>query len=70
MLDHTRAHFGQIFMLYPDQEGSVDKLLQQSTQGPPLLNVADDYGARHRLWAITDPARVAEIKGGGPPESF
>jgi len=23
VLDHTRAHFGQIFMLYPDQEAMV-----------------------------------------------
>jgi uncharacterized protein (DUF1015 family) len=62
VLDHTRAHFGQLFMLYPDQEGMVDRLLEESAQGHPLLDVADDYGARHRLWAITDPASIAHIK--------
>ncbi len=62
VLHHTRAHFGQIFMLYPDREGSVDKELDQATQGAPLLDVADEYGARHRLWAITDPARLARIQ--------
>src|SRR5260370_34081332 len=58
VLDHTRAHFGQIFMLYPDAEGLVDRLLEESSQQAPLLDVADEYGARHRLWAITDPAKI------------
>ena len=62
VLRHTRAHFGQIFMLYPDREGSVDKELDQATQGAPLLDVTDEYGARHRLWAVTDPARLARIQ--------
>ena len=56
VLRHTRAHFGQIFMLYPDREGSVDRELDQATQGAPLMDVIDEYGARHRLWAVTDPA--------------
>ena len=43
VLDHTHAHFGQIFMLYPDQEGAVDKLLDQSAQGTPVMDVVDEY---------------------------
>jgi uncharacterized protein (DUF1015 family) len=62
VLRHTRAHFGQLFMLYPDREGSVDRELDQATQGAPLTDVTDEYGARHRLWAVTDPARVARIQ--------
>ena len=62
VLRHTRAHFGQIFMLYPDREGSVDKELDLATQGAPLLDVTDEYWARHRLWAVTDPARLARIQ--------
>jgi uncharacterized protein (DUF1015 family) len=62
VLRHMRAHFGQIFMLYPDREGSVDQELDQATQDAPLMNVTDEYGARHRLWAVTDPARLARIQ--------
>ena len=58
VLRHTRAHFGQIFMLYPDRQGAVDRELDQSTQGTPLMDVTDEYGARHRLWAVTDTARI------------
>ena len=62
VLRHTRAHFGQIFMLYPDRENEIDRELDQATEGAPLMDVTDEYGARHRLWAITDPARIARIQ--------
>ena len=63
VLRHTRAHFGQLFMLYPDRAGSVDLELDQATQGAPLVDVIDEYGARHRLWSATDAARSAGIQG-------
>ena len=62
LLRRTRGHFGQIFMLYPDREGAVDAQLAQAAQGAPVLDVIDDYGARHRVWAIADPVRIAAIQ--------
>ena len=62
LLRHTRAHFGQIFMLYPDPEGAVDRLLDEAAAGAPVLDVLDGDQARHRVWAITDPARIARIQ--------
>ena len=32
LLRHTHAHCGQIFMLYPDPEGSIDALLDEAAQ--------------------------------------
>lgn len=62
LLRHTRAHFGQIFMLYPDPESAVDKLLNEAAQQTPVLDVCDDYGARHRAWPITDAATISRIQ--------
>ena len=62
LLRHTRAHFGQIFMLYPDPAGEVDTLLAEAAQGAPLLDTLDGDGARHRVWAITNPERTEEIQ--------
>jgi uncharacterized protein (DUF1015 family) len=56
LLRHTRGHFGQIFMLYPDHEGSVDAILAKASAGDPVLDVLDEYQARHRLWPILDEA--------------
>src|SRR5207248_1168594 len=42
------------------RDASVDALLDQSA-GPPLMDIRDDYQARHKLWAITDSTLVARI---------
>jgi len=59
LLRHTRAHFGQIFMLYPDPESAVDSLLDQASASAPLAEVADEYGAVHRVWKISGSAAAA-----------
>ena len=61
LLRHTCAHFGQIFMLYPDPEGAIDKLLDAAASGHPLADVTDEYGARHRLWKIAAAGRIQEL---------
>jgi uncharacterized protein (DUF1015 family) len=52
LLRHTHAHFGQIFMLYPDPAGAVDRILDESAREQPLTEVTDEYGAVHRVWKI------------------
>jgi uncharacterized protein (DUF1015 family) len=61
LLRHTRAHFGQIFMLYPDPAGAVDQLLDQAAHCAPLAEVADEYGANHRIWRVTGDARIRQL---------
>jgi uncharacterized protein (DUF1015 family) len=53
LLRATRAHCGQLFMLYSDPEGAVDAILDAAAAAqPPLAAVTDEYGAAHRLWKI------------------
>ena len=61
LLRHTHAHFGQIFMLYPDPAGAVDGLLDEAAAGAPLAEVVDEYGAVHRVWRTTDTARIEAL---------
>ncbi len=61
LLRHTHAHFGQLFMLYPDPEGSIDALLDEAALQPPIAEVTDEYGAVHRVWKITGAARVQQL---------
>jgi uncharacterized protein (DUF1015 family) len=61
LLRHTHAHFGQLFMLYPDPEGAIDAILDQAAAAPPLGEVTDEYGVVHRIWKITDPSRIQEL---------
>ncbi|MDR3774070.1 MAG: DUF1015 domain-containing protein [Terracidiphilus sp.] len=57
LLKATHAHFGQIFMLYSDPAGSVEKILYEDP-GPAEAEVTDEYGVLHRLWRIGDPAVI------------
>jgi uncharacterized protein (DUF1015 family) len=57
LLKATRAHFGQIFMLYSDPAGSVEKILYDGA-GPADAEVTDEFGVLHRLWRVSDPATI------------
>jgi uncharacterized protein (DUF1015 family) len=62
VLEHTSAHFGQIFMLYPDRDGSVDSILDDAAKAQPAAEVTDEHGTVHRLYRIADAARIADIQ--------
>ena len=61
LLKATRAHYGQIFMLYSDPAGTVEKLLDAPSTATPWEQVTDEYGTRHTAWRITDPEVVARV---------
>jgi uncharacterized protein (DUF1015 family) len=57
LLKATRAHFGQIFMLYSDPACTVEKLLFDA-DGPADGEVTDEYGVLNRIWRVNDPATL------------
>jgi uncharacterized protein (DUF1015 family) len=57
LLKATHAHFGQIFMLYSDPAGSVERILFDGA-GPAEVEVTDEYAVLHRLWRVNDPAAI------------
>jgi uncharacterized protein (DUF1015 family) len=54
LLKATHAHFGQIFMLYSDPAGSIEKILYDDN-GPADAETTDEYGVLHRVWKVADP---------------
>jgi uncharacterized protein (DUF1015 family) len=61
LLRATRAHFGQIFMLYSDPAQSIDSLLFGDTNYA-WQEVTDEYGVLHRLRRITEPSLLNIIQ--------
>ncbi len=59
LLRATRAHFGQLFMLYSGA-GELDSLLQ--TASAPILEVEDEYGVQHRTWKLSDPSLIEMVR--------
>jgi uncharacterized protein (DUF1015 family) len=62
LLKTTRAHFGQIFMLYSDPARSVEKLLYEGGD-PPDAEITDEYGVIHRIRRVADPATIRLLVG-------
>jgi uncharacterized protein (DUF1015 family) len=60
LLRSTRAHFGQIFMLYSDPGGEIDAAL--SPNRPADTEVKDEYGVVHRVWQISDPGLIGTVR--------
>jgi uncharacterized protein (DUF1015 family) len=58
LLRATRAHFGQLFMLYEDS-GQIDSLL--ATNAPADVEVSDEYGVLHRVWRISDADLIHSV---------
>src|SRR3984885_6319349 len=58
LLRATRAHFGQIFMLYEDS-GQVESLLTAPAE--PDIAVTDENEVLHRVWQVSDPKVIDSV---------
>ncbi len=67
LLRATRAHFGQIFMLYSGS-GKVDSLLESSRSRD--IEVSDEYSVVHRVWKVSDPAVIAQVQAEMKPRNL
>lgn len=59
LLKATRAHFGQIFVLYSDPAGAVETLL--AARQKPWQRVVDEYATAHSVWRVTDPEVIEQV---------
>ncbi|HZP18370.1 MAG TPA: DUF1015 domain-containing protein [Terriglobales bacterium] len=60
LLRATRAHFGQIFMLYSDPGQEIEGLLV--SPDPPVVELRDEYDVLHRVWRISDPGTIELVR--------
>ena len=55
---HCQANFSQIFTLYDDREGTVEKALETARPEKPMLSYTA-AGITRRLWRVTNPEAIA-----------
>ncbi len=60
LLRATRAHFGQIFMLYSDPEGQIDCVLDSSAAADAELT--DEYEVLHEVRRVSDSTRIVQVQ--------
>ena len=59
LLRATRAHFGQIFMLYSGS-GEVDSRLE--SPNAPDIEVTDEYSVVHKVWKVSEPTVIRQVQ--------
>ncbi|MEM2143606.1 MAG: DUF1015 domain-containing protein [Candidatus Thorarchaeota archaeon] len=57
----TFMQFGLIFVIYPDPERRVDRILEREMKKSPIVDITDNEGVRHRIWAVTGKAEIDAI---------
>src|SRR4030088_1704611 len=65
LLRATRAHFGQLFMLYSDAAGDIDGALSASsaTDRDSDIELRDEYGVSHQVRSVSDPDIIEIVRG-------
>jgi uncharacterized protein (DUF1015 family) len=63
LLVATRTQISQVFGLYRDADGAALAELQAVAAGAPALDGTTSDGTRHRLWVISEAARLNKLAG-------
>src|SRR5437868_1650178 len=63
LLRATKAHSGQIFMLFSDPQGDIDALVWTEAEDvAPTVEMKDEYGVTHRLWKISNHETIIAVR--------
>lgn len=61
LMQSTFCNFSQIYSLYFDENGAVERLLDTLCAGEPEQAFTDDDGVTHRLWCAYEGERAREL---------
>jgi uncharacterized protein (DUF1015 family) len=63
LLRATRAHFGQLFMLYSDPEDKIGGVLSANAHNADSgIELRDEYGVLHQLKQVSDPGIIETVR--------
>lgn len=62
LMKATHSNFSHIYALYRDDSGRVEEMLTAQRAQAPLVEMTDEAGLIHRLWAVTDEGVTTAIR--------
>jgi uncharacterized protein (DUF1015 family) len=67
----TQTYFGNIFMLYPDDENRVNALLEEAVENtlPTVARDLYESDVEQRFWVVTDPQKIAAVTATMAPKA-
>lgn len=59
----TETYFGNIFMLYPDQENKIDAIFEKAIQRSADIEAKEmhEKDVLHQVWVVTDPDVISQV---------
>ncbi len=57
-----KTNFSQVFGLYPDDKGDIQKLLDAAVVGLTPLEATDHLGVLNRMWVVSDKTVIAAVQ--------
>ncbi|MHC4568996.1 MAG: DUF1015 domain-containing protein [Planctomycetota bacterium] len=57
----TAADFGLVFMLYEDEQGVADEVIERALAAEPLIDFLDEQDVQHRLFPIVATEDIKQI---------
>jgi uncharacterized protein (DUF1015 family) len=71
LMRQVECNDDSIFMLYTEDRLAVNRILTEKTASQaPDLDATDDFGVKHRVWAVTDPKTLRKIQDAMVPEEL
>jgi uncharacterized protein (DUF1015 family) len=62
LFSKTNKNYEQVFMLYGDEDRTIEKLFERFMAEQPLIETTDDFGCTHRVWKVTDPEVIRKAQ--------
>ena len=62
LMKATSAHFSQIFTMFKDSSGEVERLFRPFEKEAPVVDARTADGARHLLWRCADAEMIGKLR--------
>jgi uncharacterized protein (DUF1015 family) len=62
MLRTVQKDLEQVFLMYPDPEGTTIDFFRDVTKSAPLIRVTDPDSVEYTVWEVTDPEKIQFIQ--------
>jgi uncharacterized protein (DUF1015 family) len=62
MLRTVQKDLEPVFLMYQDLEEKTIQFMDDTAKTAPFKEVLDEYGVKHTIWKVTDPARVQQLQ--------
>lgn len=62
LLEACEVNFSQIFSLFSDHAGAVERILQEAAASDAEMRTTDEAGVVHEVWALSEPDKIEIVR--------